>query len=69
MFANQMKTVFSEIREYDVFSESGEYIDAIFGAQSIFNRIVNSAFIIGAANVLLEKAGKQAAKIYKRDKT
>jgi len=38
-----MKTVFSEIREYDVFSESGEYIDAIFG--------------------------KQAAKIYKGDKT
>ena len=65
VFANQLKTIFSEVMDYEVRSESGLKIDAIFGAQSIFNRIVNSAFVIGTSNTLLDVIGKKAAKIYK----
>ncbi len=65
VFGNQLKTVFSEVMDYDVRTESGQKIDAIFGAQSVFNRIVNSAFVIGTTNNLLEVIGKKAAKIYK----
>ena len=50
--------------DYDVRTESGKQVDAFFGAQSIFNRIVNSAFILGTTNTLLGVIGKKAAEIY-----
>lgn len=65
VFANQLKTIFSEVMDYDMITESGLKIDAVFGAQSIFNRIVNSAFVIGTTNTLLGVIGKKAAQIYK----
>ena len=65
VFSNQLKTIFSEVMDYDVRTESGLKVDAIFGAQSIFNRIVNSAFAMGTTNTLLGVIGKKAAKIYK----
>lgn len=68
VFSNQLKSVVSEIMEYDVKTETGETVDAIFGAQSVFNRIVNSPFIIGTTNVLLSIISKNAAKIYKGEK-
>ena len=60
-----MKTVFSEVMEYDMTTESGEKIDAVFGQKSIDDRIVNSAVIIGTANTLLDVIGKKAVGIYK----
>ena len=68
VFANQLKSIISEVMDYEVKTESGLKIDAVFGAQSIFNRIVNSAFVIGTTNTLLEVIGKKAAKIYKGEK-
>ena len=64
VFANQLKTVFSEVMDYDMVSENGTTIDAVFGAVSVYNRIVNSPFLIGTTNVLLELIGKKAAEIY-----
>lgn len=64
VFANQLKTICSEVMDYDVKTESGKQVDAFFGAQSIFNRIVNSAFILGTTNTLLGVIGKKAADIY-----
>ena len=64
VFSNQLKTVISEVMDYDVETESGLPVDAIFGAQSVFNRIVNSAFVIGTTNTLLDIIGKKAAEIY-----
>lgn len=64
VFANQLKTICSEVMDYDVKTESGKQVDAFFGAQSIFNRIVNSAFILGTTNTLLGVIGKRAAEIY-----
>lgn len=65
VFSNQLKSVVSEIMENEVKTETGETVDAIFGAQSVFNRIVVSPFIIGTTNVLLSIISKNAAKIYK----
>lgn len=65
MFANQMKTVFSEIIDYDIHTESGLKLDGWFGALSIFKRIVNSPVTNGTTNVLLRIAGERAYKAYK----
>lgn len=64
VFANQLKTIFSEVMDYEIRSESGLVVDAVFGAQSVFNRIVNSVFVIGTTNTLLGVIGKKAAALY-----
>ena len=64
VFGNQLKTVFSEVMDYEMRSENGTVIDAVFGAKSIQNRIVHSPAIIGTTNVLLELIGKKASDIY-----
>lgn len=66
MFGNQMKTVFSEVMDYEMRSENGTIIDAVFGAKSIQDRIVHSPILIGTTNVLLELIGQRASDIYHR---
>ena len=65
VFANQMKTVFGDVYEKDILTESGVRIDAIFGAKSIADRIVNSPFIIGTTTTLLKVISKRAVRVYK----
>jgi hypothetical protein len=65
VFANQMKTVFSEVMSYEMRTESGEEIDAVFGQKSIDDRIVISALTIGTTNTLLDVIAKEAVKLYK----
>jgi len=65
VFANQMKSVFSEVLDYDMHTESGDKIDAIFGYKSIMARIVLSPFIIGTTTTLLKVIGKKACQIYR----
>ena len=64
MFAAQLKTVISEVIEKDYITEDGTVIDAIFGNRSIDDRIVNSAYIIGTTNTLLEVITKKACDLY-----
>lgn len=64
VFANQMKTVFSEVMNYEVKTESGEIIDAIFGAKSIQDRIVLSPPMIGTTNKVLQLIGDKAVQMY-----
>ena len=64
VFANQLKTIFSETIENDYVTEDNETIDAIFGAQSINDRIVNSPYIIGSCNYALELIAKKAVEAY-----
>lgn len=59
-----MKTVFSEVMDYEMKTESGTIIDAVFGQKSIDDRIVNSAIIIGTTNTILDVIGKKAVEIY-----
>jgi hypothetical protein len=65
VFANQMKTVFGEVMEKEITTESGKVVDAIFGAESINARIVSSPFIIGTTAVILDLIGKKAASSYR----
>ncbi len=66
VFCNQMKTIFSEVMEYKMTTESGKEIDAVFGQKSIGDRIVNSAVVIGTTNSLLDHIGREAVKIYRK---
>lgn len=65
VFGNQMKTVCGRVMSQEITTESGEIIDAVFGYQSISNRIVNSPFVIGTTNTLLKVISKKAVEIYK----
>lgn len=64
VFANQMKTVFSRVMDYEMRTEDGEEIDAVFGQKSIDDRIVLSALSIGTTNTLLDVIAKKAVEIY-----
>lgn len=64
VFANQMKTVIGTTLEGVHETESGKTFDAIFGDQSIQNRIVLSPMIIGTTNTLLRVIGEKASDIY-----
>ena len=48
-------------------TKSGKQIDAIFGYQSISNRIVTSAEVIGTTNTLLREITKEVIDIYRND--
>ena len=65
VFGNQLKTVFGEIMEHDLLTESGVKVDAVFGATSIANRIVSSPDIIGTTTTLLKVIARKAAEIYR----
>lgn len=65
VFCNQMKTVFSEVLESEMVTETGQKIDAVFGQKSIDARIVSSPPIIGTSNVLLKLIAKQAVALYR----
>lgn len=65
VFASQLKTVFSKVITGEVKSESGVSIDAIFGAKSVSDRIVNSPDIMGTTNTLLKVLAKRVVKAYR----
>lgn len=53
--------------DYEMKTESGEEIDAVFGQKSIDDRIVLSALTIGTTNTLLDVIAKKAVKIYEEN--
>ena len=65
VFGNQMKTIFGRVISSEIKTESDEVIDAVFGFQSISNRIVNSPISMGTTNTLLKVLSKKAVEIYK----
>lgn len=60
-----MKTIFGRVMRGVNRTESGEDIDALFGYQSINNRIVLSPELIGTTNVLLRLISKRVAAAYR----
>jgi len=59
-----MKSVFGNVYNEPILSESGAEIGAIFGMKSISNRIVLSPLLIGTTNTLLDVIGKAAVSMY-----
>lgn len=64
VFGNQLKTVFGRVFSDNVKTESGTPIDAVFGAKSVDDRIVQSPFIIGTTTTLLNVIAKKAVELY-----
>lgn len=62
--ANQMKTIFGRVLAGRNETESGVPIDAIFGYQSISDRIVLSPEIMGTTNTLLKVISLRAVAVY-----
>lgn len=64
VFANQMKSVISDVFNSTVVTESGQKVDAMFAYRGILNRIVNSPILMGTTNRLTKHVSKQAADVY-----
>lgn len=64
VFANQMKSVISDIFTSDIYTESGVKIDAMFSFAGIMDRVVTSPLTIGTTLRILKEVSKQAADIY-----
>lgn len=49
-------------------NQPGEEIDAVFGSQSVYARIVNSPFLMGMSNSILVEMSKRIGKEYLSNK-
>ena len=68
IFGNQLKSVIGEVMNYEMTTENGDKIDAVFGFRSIFARIVLSPMLMGTTATLMRVLGKRAVKLYRSDK-
>lgn len=68
VFSSQLKSVCGRVMEGVNETESGIPIDAIFGYQSVSNRIVQSAELTGTTNVLLKAITKEVVDLYRSQK-
>ena len=66
VFSNQLKSVVSRILTNTNETKSGKPIDAIFGYQSVLNRIVESSTSVGTANTLLKLITQEVIDIYRK---
>lgn len=64
VFAGQLKSVIGRVEKFPITTEDGREVDAIFGANSIFDRIVLSVFLQGISNTILEHAEKKVLDMY-----
>lgn len=64
IISNQLKNTIGEVFDYKVTTDDGEEIECFFGAKSVANRIVNSAFIVGTTTKLLEVLSDNAVAIF-----
>ena len=64
VFGNQMKSVVSEVISSDIYTESGERVDAMFSYKSIINRVVNSPILLGTTIRLIRKVSQLVAERY-----
>lgn len=65
--SNQLKSVITRVMTGVNETQSGKPIDAIFGYQSISNRIVQSAELIGTTNTLLKLISQEVIDIYRSE--
>ncbi len=66
--AHQEKSVIGGVYDKPIYTENGDEIDLIFGAQSIANRIVMSPYILGTTETILKKIAKNAVLLYETGK-
>lgn len=64
ILASQLKCTVGEVFEYDMSTEDGTKIDAIFSNVSIAARITTSPYLIGTTSALVKKIEDEALKMY-----
>lgn len=64
VFGNMLKSVVGKIEHNPITAENGDKIDAVFGANSIYDRIVCSVFINSISDTVLEKAEQDVLAMY-----
>lgn len=60
-----MKTIFSEVVEHPITTESGLKVDVIFGYKSVADRIVSNVDVIGTTTVLMDLAQQRLIHAYR----
>lgn len=61
---NMLKSVIGKIEHNPIATKEGKEIDIVFGANSIFDRIVCSVFIQGISNTIIESAEDELLHLY-----
>ena len=64
IYGNQAKSVIGEVMEYDIVTEDGIVVDALFGNTGFAARVINSPMEIGTTTSLLKHIAKKAVEIY-----
>lgn len=64
IFANQMKSVNAQVMDYQMYTENGEEIEAVFGCKSIAARNVMSPYKIGTTITLLKLFAREVVTLY-----
>ena len=68
VFGSQMKSVTGEVMDYEMKTEAGETIDAVFGRKSIAARVVEGVDIIGTTTTVLKVLAKRVCEAYRGNK-
>lgn len=66
VFGLQLKSTHAATFGYRITDENGEAVDAIFGARSCANRIVESPYLIGTTSTLLKVFAKKMIEAYRK---
>ena len=64
VIANQLKSIIGDVMPYEMMTQSGIPLDVLFSKLSVENRVVNSAYIMGTANLLLDMEANELIKIW-----
>lgn len=64
IFANQAKSVIGEVMEYDIVTEDGMEVEALFGNTGFAARVINNPMEIGTSISLLKFIAKKAVELY-----
>jgi len=64
VFGHQMKSTVAEVHKGELFTESGQEVDAVFSYGSVSRRGVLSPALLGTTIRLLEEIGQRAVNLY-----
>lgn len=64
VFGNQLKSVIGDVFEYNLHTESGQEVDAMFSMVGILNRVATSSFTVGTSTRLIKHFNKQVTDTY-----
>jgi len=64
VYGAQLKSVLGDVYSYNLHTEDGKEVDAMYGFKGVAARITLSPYIMGTSNTLLKEVSKQVADLY-----